>query len=88
MTSGQWWFAFLCFIGIIVSLIILIVDKSEIRTEKAVAVFHISIIPICVMVCQKRGGPTFIDLVFLTYFVIKLKNSLMAIWEYYDPSPW
>ena len=88
MFGGVHWTLVLMGAGCIIALVVVLADNSEIRKEKAIAISHASVIPFLVMMCESRGEATFIDFLFLTFFVVKLKNALMAIWEYYDPSPW
>ena len=88
MFDGATWVYIWFIVGIIWALYVIIVERSEVCREKATAILCSSLLPFIIMMCAKRGGISVIDLFAMIYLVIKLKKSLMEIWEYYDPSPW
>ena len=88
MFDGATWVYIWFIVGIIWALYVIIVDNSEVRKEKATAILCASLLPFIAMMCGLRGGMNLLDIFAVIYLVIKLKKSLMEIWEYYDPSPW
>ena len=87
MSGGTTWVYIWFLVGTIWALFIIFADNSEVSKEKATAILCVSLLPFIAMMCGLHGGMSLLDIFAIAYLVIKLKGSLMIIWEYYDPAP-